>query len=766
MEAVRHQLTSAADLRIHKTTSTWQRPIWTRVLRVRQLLGPLKAPSNDPYDDSPSRGAGNSLCETSSPVDPNTREVHAPWSNDAASLQHGQTMSPPNLELSNDGSQELQHSTTSTATPSTSSEPSTAASTAPPSSPESDGTLLKSSDCLSEIAFDKAFSENLGGDVYMDKKARIDNSLIQRWNNEIKARLNKDLKGLIECHSGRAGHILFNNQFYMAGTKRGSVLLAEPTIIITCGIKESGKKIAEQLEKLKLHYLEEFGQPIRVRYQRAPSYWAASSTLETATSDPTSTPIYRGWRFDQVGVESKVYSAETTTTCGLKLEFVLQNKDSVRRRYASFGGLVLIGKVIFCMTTAHTFMLDDDQGASDQDEDASGSSNYDSDADMDRGFAPGSSDLTNTKPSFSGTMWHSKLNPASAYSFDGKKTLVKQDGSVINSKTPNSDWALFSLSSFLPLSNRNGSFMLLSVTPEILLSAGNVILLCGADERHAGYLTQTHLSIHTVGGELDVREIVLSNPLTPGASGSWIVRESQVCGYVVAVTNAGRSCLMLPMERAFADIETTFGQSVTIGHELNDAVREERRQARQQLEAAKSQSVHQVRDSTSTNANANNGKHPVPAAYGPTLEAKDQGVSNQDEPGSADGKGKSPGNLHQGIKARKGAGNPTSNGHASHTPAREAKSKRHFTAFFATCVRGVECLVCCGSPESKDTSLDRSEPPKSWHVPQRVSNMEYSKMQCDRSLPLSELHGRELPSMEIPRIELNAMELHIRGASW
>jgi hypothetical protein len=618
---------------------------------------------------------------------------------------------------------------------------------------------LTPSGCLSEIAFDEAFSENLGGDVYMDKKALIENWLIQRWNHEIKARLNKDLKSLIECHSGRAGHILFNNQFYMAGTKRGSVLLAEPTIIITCGIKKSGKKLAEQLEKLKLHYLEEFGQPIRVRYQRAPSYWAASSTLEPATSDPTSTPVYRGCRAYQVGVESKVCSAETTTMCGLKLEFDLQNKGSVRRRYASLGGLVLIGKVIFCMTTAHTFMLDDDQGASDQDEDASGSSIYGSDADMDLNFSTGSSDLTKTKPSFSGTLWHSQLNPASAYSFDGKRALTKQDGSVIKSKAPNSDWALFSLSGYLPVSNRNGSLMLLSVTPEILLSAGNVILLCGADERHSGYLTQTHLSIHTVGGELDVREIVLSNPLTPGASGSWIVRESQVCGYVVAVTNAGRSCLMLPMERAFADIETTFGQSVTIGHELNDAVRKERRQARHKLKATRIQDVHQMGNSTNTNADADNGMHQVPAASGPTLEAKDQGVSNQDEPGSADEKEESPGDLHQGMEAIEGAGNPNTNEDASHTPATESQGKRPFTAFFATCVRGVEYLVCCGLPRSKDTSLDLSQLSKFWHVPQRVSIKEYSEMQYDGSLPLTELRSMELPSMELLSMESPSMEL-------
>lgn len=349
--------------------------------------------------------------------------------------------------------------------------------------------------------------------------------------------------------------------------------------------------------------------------------------------------------------------------------------------------------------------------------------------------------------------------------------------------------------------------MLLSVTPEILLSAGNVILLCGADERYLGYLTQTHLSIHTVGGELDVREIVLSDPLTPGASGSWIVRESQVCGYVVAVTNAGMSCLMLPMERALADIETTFGQSVTIGHELNDAVRKERRKAQQKLEAAsiqdvhevsnresiirayahnetapgrrvtighklngavrkerrqaslrfeaaRIQNVHQVRESTGTNADADNGMHQVRAASGPTLKAKDQGVSNQDEPGCADEKEESPGNLRQGTEAKEGAGNPNTNEDASHIPATEAKSKRRFTAFFATCVRGVRYLVCCGLYGSKNTSLDAEifERQSVEHEPieQAAVEEEYSEGQSSREARVT--YGENSPPTSIPSI--------------
>ncbi|MCJ1279081.1 hypothetical protein MMC21_006903 [Puttea exsequens] len=77
---------------------------------------------------------------------------------------------------------------------------------------------------------------------------------------------------------------------------------------------------------------------------------------------------------------------------------------------------------------------------------------------------------------------------------------------------------------------------------------------------------------------MDVREVLLEGSLLSGASGSWIVREYKVCGYVVAMSSMRNSCFVAIMERALNETEAVIGhgRKIKFGEELNDMMNTER----------------------------------------------------------------------------------------------------------------------------------------------------------------------------------------------
>ncbi|KAK0507466.1 hypothetical protein JMJ35_009989 [Cladonia borealis] len=134
-----------------------------------------------------------------------------------------------------------------------------------------------------QIAFNKISTERLSKveSVYMDKTALIPQAIIDRWENEIQGQLDKEIQDLIRTKFGGKDNILSTTQLYMVGTKQKETLTVKPTIVITCGTAESKKRIAVGLGNRKLHYLDDFGYPWRVRYKRRPPSWTASPRNET-----------------------------------------------------------------------------------------------------------------------------------------------------------------------------------------------------------------------------------------------------------------------------------------------------------------------------------------------------------------------------------------------------------------------------------------------------------------------------------------------------
>ena len=417
---------------------------------------------------------------------------------------------------------------------------------------------------LEPIVFDPMYLEKVGHDRYMHRMAEIPATVVHKWNESIKPQLDQDLQRLIHSADGAKEFILSNVQLCMIGVKRGDTLHAQPTILITCGTKECKKKVEKDLRRLKLHYLDEFGRPIHFRYQPSPLYWAASVALPQDLLDEDTFPL--NWQNTRQRDSTTAY-----TSCGLNLEFTVRQQDHEERFNTTLGGILCIGGVFYGMTTAHTFLANWESIAQRRDQKdlalhpTVNPHRMLSELEVYDGLAYsffGSVARINT---------HFDTIESSACSFLGEVSKIHSRSDTVISSA--SDWALFAIppSWILPNINRPRGH-LTSVSPKSQLRPGAVLILHSIDSWCAGYLTQPSVSFHTKNGVMDVREIALETPLPSGASGSWVVRDSEVCGYVVAVTGIGLSCFMVPMESAFQDIEAVFGQEILFGQELHEAI--------------------------------------------------------------------------------------------------------------------------------------------------------------------------------------------------
>ena len=421
-----------------------------------------------------------------------------------------------------------------------------------------------------QIAFSKTSTERLSKveGVYIDRTAIIPQAIIDKWEDEIQGQLDKEIQDLIRTKFGGKDNILSTSQLYMVGTKHKEILTVKPTIIITCGTAESKRRIAAGLGNRKLHYLDDFGYPWRVRYKRKPPSWTASLREEApsivfVTGGPN-IPKLQG-----VYVEQNMKPGVS----GLKLRFDILQDGITEHRYATLGGVISIEETNFLMTTAHPFLAELDSGNEPLVSDDLEAPLSDSDSDY-------QSDVENTEtPNYPRTflpfdlMHYSKLSISErcirvAYSFLGRMSLSNAGNTIHRQWSSSSDWALFQitegfLSSNLLLSPQFSSFIL-----EDRLTPGKVQIMDRVDAVSVGFLTQTTASIHTAKAVLHVREILLDEVLSNGASGAWVIRGTDVCGYIVAATGSGRSCFMVPMDCALKEIEATFGLKPKLGPEL------------------------------------------------------------------------------------------------------------------------------------------------------------------------------------------------------
>ena len=398
----------------------------------------------------------------------------------------------------------------------------------------------------------------------------IGDLLVQRWNDETKSRLDQDLQDIIRNISKGTNHILSNTQFYMVGKRYEENLLVEPTIVISCDTKECQKKVTKHLVRFKLHYLDDFGCPTKVRYQRAPCFWASVDSCDAPLS---------GGRSSQTGIhQTSVQEYDSRTACGLRLssDFDIHGFPQ-QQKYATFGGVIWTEGHCYEMTTAHTFLDEMRSKAEANNEDdgdghhsSSHDSGFDSDTESSDSLGMSESLLFDDCMDFQ-PLSRSPSTVVAVYSF-GIARHVAEKTNFSASCTANHDWALLENPPSLALPNLNASNQISAILPEGEFSSGPVYILSGADILCKGFVTQTKATVHTHHSVMDVREVLLDKALVAAAaSGSWVVQSNRLCGYIVAVTNQRLSCFMIAAEPAFKDVETVLGSGIGLTqlHQLN-----------------------------------------------------------------------------------------------------------------------------------------------------------------------------------------------------
>ena len=227
------------------------------------------------------------------------------------------------------------------------------------------------------------------------------------------------------------------------------------------------------------------------------------------------------------------------------------------------------------MTTAHPFLAELDGGNGPSVSDDMEAPVFDSDSDYDdQGGTEGVEPSNNPETLHPlqqmrySRLWVPEQWTRVAYSFLGETYSSNAVNTIQLQWSSSSDWALFQVTEGPLLSQLRMSPQLSSFILRDRLTPGKVQIMDRVDAVSAGFLTQTTASIHTAKAVMHVREILLDEVLSNGASGAWVKRGTDVCGYIVAATGSGRSCFMVPMDCAFKEIEAAFGVKPKLGPEL------------------------------------------------------------------------------------------------------------------------------------------------------------------------------------------------------
>ena len=431
-----------------------------------------------------------------------------------------------------------------------------------------------------EINFNRAVLEDIGSNWFVAKREEVPNDLATQWNRKkgIKHTLDSYIFGLMK--DTQAGYDIRDhlsiypkpelkalNTFFMAGPRDGTKLRVQPTVIVYCTAEGATKKIEEHLAHSKPGFLVKFGQEIKVCYKKGKLLAASVEESQIGALNPL---------LENPSLVRTVFIEHNTTAegFGLRLRFEIQAANLMQTCYSRLGGILYINGLCYGMTTAHTlFIPSKDIGTITEDttvgyegavspSSAAGSAPSES-------LYPSGSDWLYESPKVQ-SEWLVLRNPVITWSFQGQRTKFSER-SVIHSPSIN-DWALIPISSPHFVYGSNNSSRPLHVIQELKLHAGRVSIRSGTEKSCEGFLTQTSSSLHTLDAVIDVREILLDVELFEGASGSWVFRDDGVCGYIIAFMGSKLSCLMIPMEDAFQDIEEVLGGKVQFSRNNEDAI--------------------------------------------------------------------------------------------------------------------------------------------------------------------------------------------------
>ncbi|KAG4438274.1 hypothetical protein IFR05_006256 [Cadophora sp. M221] len=411
---------------------------------------------------------------------------------------------------------------------------------------------------------------------YVSPEMPITAESLELWQGGIKERLEDAI-----CRSTRATHdseAALALEFYMAGTSCKNL---RPSIIVTCCSSKRKKVLKSDLGELR--WLKESGLRYFVRVDKSFGHRTY------------------GWEVKNPTIEAKI-QVNGATACGIAARVKshsLRLPSSEEWIPFTLGGLISLGPQLCFLTAGHPFRersgAQQHSALSDDDTEAESSSDSLSDSDQEsshsscssvlKGRLQGCDDGNVLKPEHDEGVPFTALPDAQVYG-QLPRPLSKYD--MMTNKNialssddyyENPDWALVYIpvdqSIVLPntvaIPDQPAPTVIGDWIPRSDLVTGTVWVAAGSGLQK-GTLMATPASVFAWGSFRDVRQILLD---PRGDSGSWVVRDGMLCGYIVAGRDFQPWAYMVLIEDIFAHINSfdpdLFEVSMPSGDQLNAA---------------------------------------------------------------------------------------------------------------------------------------------------------------------------------------------------
>ncbi|KAJ3573536.1 hypothetical protein NPX13_g4660 [Xylaria arbuscula] len=360
-----------------------------------------------------------------------------------------------------------------------------------------------------------------------------------------------------------------------------------PSIWVVCGSTWACKEISAAMEQITWPTL-----PVEIHEGRVPIPSGAEGKIDIEKLDLSDGCHLGDGRILYIHIEDP--SAEATS-CGLLLCVTMKDGDNYSHCFSRVGGLVLATNTLkssrYGVSTAHGMwdnpwwhrqlkkrtsltpwdcqsIASNNDGSDDVDNDVYPPSPLFS---VDSEFGEGYRDPQAV------TSWRN-VTPHGLFSFLGTSVTVDNQLQLHTDSARRTDHALIDLECLQDISSSWSNKYhprgapptpesAIDVTTHMSnrdLTKGEVDILCQADSPITGNLLPASTCLAIAGRMFTLRKLKTSVPLARGVSGSWVVRDAELCGMVIAVSTPEQYAYMMRAEDLISNLEASSPSIETI----------------------------------------------------------------------------------------------------------------------------------------------------------------------------------------------------------
>lgn len=377
-----------------------------------------------------------------------------------------------------------------------------------------------------------------------------DVALVEVWTNQIQNRLSREL--LAEIEGG------WTLEFQHIGKTQRDL---QPAVAVTCVEKETKKEVDKFYRSRR--WLRVLLKEHRIRFI---IFHSVTRLIASAMADKSKDSIV-----------SIHLSSGATSWCGQPLKYKVGPAREIQ--WCTTGGLLLVDDVVYALTVGHYFTQYHSQCPQTTDSQSSDDSDTES--------APIIHDETDSLSSLSATSsttdlslehseddWNLERQPTvallpSSYLAQTSNRFEEVQITYVSSFWQNegqereiqvNDWALTSRPVTI-LPNRDHIGLYIDEHCSIPIEKAYVTLasFVQSDRFISGFLDPVPCSIELGLGLMKVFRVELSCILPVGYSGTWVLYDGRVCGYLTAARSDEAVAYMMSMQETLADIKTSVG---------------------------------------------------------------------------------------------------------------------------------------------------------------------------------------------------------------